>query len=154
MRPLIDVVNRLGISGNNIPPKPFLESSVRILKTVETMKTLTILLLLISSACFGQVTPNEVYEKLGYAPKTDIQLTKESSSFSSKILEELGLFGEFKMPHSKLGKLTAYTGPREDVLKLIDSDKNFYKEAKSIFTYSDYDYSTNWTVVLVYILPK
>ncbi len=116
------------------------------------MKTLLILFVLASSACFGQVTSNEVYEKLGYPPKTDTTLTKQAHQFSAQILSELGLFGTFQMPSSDLGQLTAYTGARKEVLDLIDSDKAYYAGSEHIFVYSGYDFDTDWTVVLIYIV--
>ncbi len=117
------------------------------------MKT-TILLLFITSTVFGQVTSNEVYEKLGYPQKTDTTLTKQAYQFSAQILAELGLFNSFDMPSSDLGDLTAYTGTGEEVIKLIESDKDYYKGSSSIFVYSGYDFDTDWTVVLVYILKQ
>lgn len=113
------------------------------------MKTLALILLSFTS--YAQVSKTFVEQAIGFESIQSDTLSRKANNLGSSLIEQMALFDDYTIEDDGwYGELQTYLGDKEGVEALVLQDRNYYKDAKTVFVFTDYDPYYDISLVLVY----
>ena len=111
----------------------------------------TLILVLISFTSYCQVSQDFVESTIGYPTVRNDTIAAKAEKLSNSILQQIATKGDYEIEDDGwYGELQTYVGDKQGVEALILQDKEYYKDARFVFVYCDYDIFSDYSLVLIY----
>jgi|GEM_PF-5245452 len=111
----------------------------------------TLILVLISFTSYSQVSQDFVESTIRYVTLRNDTIAAKAEKLSNSIFQQVATKGDYIIEDDGwYGELQTYVGDKQGVEALLIQDKEYYKDAKSVFIYCDYDIFTDQSLVLIY----